>query len=395
MLVTIEASIVGFFIALVLGLIFAVLKGVPLKIVSYPARVITEFFRDTPLLVQLFFLYYVLADYGIILPAFLTGALALGVQYSAYTAEVYRAGIEAVPSGQREAARALDFSPTRTFTHVILPQAVPRIVPALGNYLVSIMKDVPVLSVVTVLEMLNVAKIIGDQTFDYLVPLSMVGGLYLILTLVASAIVRCVDAQPAEDRIAAPMSEPIITFDKVVKRFGSHVVLDELDFTVAPGEKVTIIGPSGSGKSTVLRILMTLEKINGGVIRVGGEPLWHERKNGELVPAGEAHLRKMRKMLGMVFQQFNLFPHMTVLRNITEAPVARARDVQAGGARAGRGAARDWSASPTRRNKFPQPAVGRPAAARRHRARARHAARRSCCSTSRPRRSTPSWSARC
>jgi polar amino acid transport system permease protein len=193
LVVTIEASIAGFFVALALGLVFAVLKDVPLKIVSYPAFVITEFFRDTPLLVQLFFLYYVLPDYGIVLPAFLTGAIALGIQYSAYTAEVYRAGIEAVPRGQSEAAKALDFSSVHTFTHIILPQAVPRIVPALGNYLVSIMKDVPVLSVVTVVEMLNVAEIIGDQTFDYLVPLSMVGGLYLILTLVASAIVRLVD----------------------------------------------------------------------------------------------------------------------------------------------------------------------------------------------------------
>ncbi len=195
LVVTIEASIVGFFIALVIGLIFAVLKDVPLKIISYPAYVITEFFRDTPLLVQLFFLYYVLPDYGIILPAFLTGALALGIQYSAYTAEVYRAGIEAVPKGQHEAAKALDLTASLTFTHIVLPQAVPRVVPAMGNYLVSISKDVPVLSVVTVLEMLNVAKIIGDQTFDYLVPLSMVGGLYLILTIVASAAVRWVDAK--------------------------------------------------------------------------------------------------------------------------------------------------------------------------------------------------------
>lgn len=193
MVVTIEASVAGFVVAALLGLVFAVLKSARSSLISFPAIVITEFCRDTPLLVQLFFLYYVLADYGIILPAFLTGALALGVQYSAYMSEVYRAGIEAVPRGQLEAARALDFSGTRTFTHVILPQAVPRVVPALGNYLVSIMKDVPVLGVVTVLEMLSVARIIGDQTFDYLVPLSMVGGLYLILTLVASGIVRLVD----------------------------------------------------------------------------------------------------------------------------------------------------------------------------------------------------------
>lgn len=193
MIVTLEATVVGFFVAAILGLVFAVLKGVPSKLISYPTILITEFFRDTPLLVQLFFLYYVLANYGIILPAFATGALALGVQYSAYMSEVYRAGLEAVPNGQREAARALSLSPRRTFTHIILPQAVPRVVPALGNYLVSIMKDVPVLSVVTVLEMLNVAKIIGDQTFDYMVPLSMVGGIYLILTLVASSIVRFID----------------------------------------------------------------------------------------------------------------------------------------------------------------------------------------------------------
>ena len=116
------------------------------------------------------------------------------------------------------------------------------------------------------------------------------------------------------------MTEPIIRFDKVVKRYGSLVVINELDFSVAPGEKVTIIGPSGSGKSTVLRILMTLEKIQGGLITVAGEPLWHEQKNGALRPAGDAHLRKMRRTLGMVFQQFNLFPHMTALRNVSEAP---------------------------------------------------------------------------
>ena len=117
------------------------------------------------------------------------------------------------------------------------------------------------------------------------------------------------------------MTEPIIKFDKVVKRFGSVTVLNELDFEVAKGEKVTIIGPSGSGKSTVLRILMTLEEIQDGIVYVGGEPLWHEKRDGSLKPAGEKHLRKMREQLGMVFQQFNLFPHMTVMRNLTEAPV--------------------------------------------------------------------------
>lgn len=193
MSVTIQATVIGFAVALVLGLVWAVLKAAPFRVIAWPATVITEFIRDTPLLVQLFFLYYVLPEYGIVLPAFMTGTLALGIQYSAYTSEVYRAGIEAVAKDQHEAARALNLSAARTFTHIVVPQAVPRIVPAMGNYLVSIMKDVPVLSVVTVLEMLNVAKIVGDRTFNYLVPLSMVGGLYLVMTLVASAGVRLLD----------------------------------------------------------------------------------------------------------------------------------------------------------------------------------------------------------
>lgn len=194
LVVTIQAAVLGFAVALVLGLVWAVLKSAPSRFIAWPAKIITEFIRDTPLLVQLFFLYYVLPDHGIVLPAFLTGALALGIQYSAYTAEVYRAGLEAVGRDQREAARALNLSAARTFSHIIVPQAIPRIIPAMGNYLVSIMKDVPVLSVVTVLEMLNVAKIVGDRTFDYLIPLSMVGLIYLIMTIIASAGVRLVDA---------------------------------------------------------------------------------------------------------------------------------------------------------------------------------------------------------
>lgn len=115
--------------------------------------------------------------------------------------------------------------------------------------------------------------------------------------------------------------EPMIVFDDVSKSFGDLTVLRDLNFEVAPNEKVSIIGPSGSGKTTILRVLMTLVKPNKGVVYVDGEPLWHKEVGGKLVPADEKHLRKVRNKIGMVFQHFNLFPNMTALRNVTEAPV--------------------------------------------------------------------------
>ncbi|WP_232664194.1 ectoine/hydroxyectoine ABC transporter ATP-binding protein EhuA [Pseudonocardia sp. TRM90224] len=112
----------------------------------------------------------------------------------------------------------------------------------------------------------------------------------------------------------------MIVFDGVEKRFGDRTVLSDLNFSVQPGEHVTLIGPSGSGKTTILRLLMCLESIDAGTISVGGSYLSHMEKGGKLVPADERHSRQVRKRIGMVFQQFNLFPNMTVRGNLTEAP---------------------------------------------------------------------------
>jgi polar amino acid transport system ATP-binding protein len=116
-------------------------------------------------------------------------------------------------------------------------------------------------------------------------------------------------------------AEPMVRFKAVSKRYGPLTVLDGLDLDVGRGEKVAIIGPSGSGKTTVLRMLMTLEKIDDGVIYVEGEPLTHMQKDGRLVPADGAHIRRVRSKIGMVFQSFNLFPHMTAMQNCIEAPM--------------------------------------------------------------------------
>jgi polar amino acid transport system ATP-binding protein len=117
------------------------------------------------------------------------------------------------------------------------------------------------------------------------------------------------------------MPEPIIKIDGISKSFGAFKVLDGLSMEVMPKEKLALIGPSGSGKTTILRILMTLETIDDGHIQIDGEQLYHMPRNGKLAPADERHLAKMRQKIGMVFQLFNLFPHKSVLENVTLAPI--------------------------------------------------------------------------
>lgn len=126
----------------------------------------------------------------------------------------------------------------------------------------------------------------------------------------------------AEDRVPVSRNvEPIVKYRGINKYFGDHHVLKDIDFDLYPGERVAIIGPSGSGKTTMARVLMTLEKPDSGTIEVGGRHLWHKEVGGKLIPADEKHLHEVRGDIGMVFQHFNLFPHMTILRNCTEAPI--------------------------------------------------------------------------
>jgi len=192
--VTVQATLVGMVLALVLGLLWAVLRRSARGWISRPVAFGVELIRSTPLLVQVFFLYYALPGFGLSLPPFAAGVLALGLHYSTYTSEVYRAGIDGVPRGQWEAALALNLSPLHTWRSVILPQAVPPVLPALGNYLVAMFKDTPLLAAITVLELLQTAKLIGAETFRYLEPLTLVGLIFLVLSLVSARLVRHLEA---------------------------------------------------------------------------------------------------------------------------------------------------------------------------------------------------------
>lgn len=187
LMVTGQAVFFGMLGALVLGLLWAIMRRSRNPVLSWPAAGLVEFVRSTPLLIQLYFLYYVLPNVGIFMPPMMTGLLGLGLYYSSYTSEVYRAGINGIPRGQWEASRALNLGRYHTYRHVILPQAIPPVIPALGNYLIAMFKDTPLLSAITVLEVLQTAKNIGNEEFRYLEPLTIVGVMYLVLSLICGA----------------------------------------------------------------------------------------------------------------------------------------------------------------------------------------------------------------
>jgi polar amino acid transport system permease protein len=194
---TIEITVLGSVVALLLGLVFAVLRRLHIPVLDQVLWAFIEVVRSTPLLVQVFFLFFVLPQFGVTLSAFVVGVVGLGIHYATYTSEVYRAGIDAIPKGQWEACTALSLPRLRMWTGVILPQAVPRVLPALGNYVISMFKEVPLLLAIGVVEVVNEAREIGSLTFRYTEPYTIAGLLFLLLSYPASMLVRRLERRRA------------------------------------------------------------------------------------------------------------------------------------------------------------------------------------------------------
>lgn len=190
LLVTLLATVLGSLIAFSLGLVFTLLLRSRLWVVRAPVRGLVEFVRSTPLLVQVYFLFFVLPNFGVTLSAITVGVLGLGLHYATYTADVYRAGIDAVPRGQWEAALALNLPRTRVWTGVVLPQAIPRVLPALGNYVISMFKETPLLIGIGVLDLVGEARQVGNLTFRYPEPYTLVGLLFLALSYPSALLIR-------------------------------------------------------------------------------------------------------------------------------------------------------------------------------------------------------------
>ncbi|WP_202080411.1 ectoine/hydroxyectoine ABC transporter permease subunit EhuD [Caldalkalibacillus salinus] len=196
--ITFSATILGFILAAIVGLILALGRRSKQAVIRYPVIGFIEFIRSTPLLVQLFFIFFALPQIpviGLTLEPMVAGVIGLGLHYSTYLSEIYRSGIDSIAKGQWEASTSLNFSRYHTWTKVILPQAIPPVIPMFGNYLIVMFKETPMLMSISVAEMMYVAQTLGSAQWRYIEPITIVGLLFLALSYPSAYLVRRLEAR--------------------------------------------------------------------------------------------------------------------------------------------------------------------------------------------------------
>lgn len=191
---TLAASGIGYAIALVLGLVFALSQRTPHRALTIGVRELVEFIRSTPVVLQIFFVFFVFPQFGVRLSPWTAGMIAIGLHYASYLSEDYRAGLESVPKGQWEASKALNLSMQRTYYKIIIPQALPTSLAGMGNHLIGIFKDTPMLSVIGVAELMHQANAVGSETYRFLEPYTVVGVIFLAISLPTAYLIRQFEA---------------------------------------------------------------------------------------------------------------------------------------------------------------------------------------------------------
>ena len=297
---TLALSLVAFIGGGLVGLLILVMRISKNRLPSNIARTWIELFQGTPLLMQLFLVFFGVALAGIEISPWMAAAIALTLFTSAYLAEIWRGCVEAIPNGQWEASSSLALNPLEQLRYVILPQALRIAVAPTVGFSVQVVKGTAVTSIIGFTELTKTGGMLATPPSNR------------SWSMASSPSATSCSATPCRSVRATWKGDcmPLLRISALHKYYGDHHVLKGIDLSVEEGQVVAIIGRSGSGKSTLLRTLNGLESINDGVIEV----------DGEYLDAARADLRSLRQKVGMVFQQFNLFPHLTVGENVMLAP---------------------------------------------------------------------------
>ncbi len=380
LVVAIQITAVSMALALVLGLLLALMRESRHAVLRVPAAFYTWLMRGTPLLLQLVFLYTALPSAGVSFGPVVTAMIGFTMNEAAFAGEIIRGGIKSVGKSQVVAANSLGMGPVLTLRRVIMPQALRAIVPALGNDAISMLKFTSLASVIAVNELTLRAQTIVATNFDFFPVFLAAGAMYLAATTVmgfgqsalerkfaldrpttpqagfmaraiglprrrpkAGAAAPSPDETPPVAPVSAPPAAPAGVADLIARRsttssddesdgtdfvscrnvhkaYEGRPILTGVDLDVKQGEVVVLMGPSGSGKSTLLRLVNHLEDVDDGEVLVDGRHVGYELKDGALRPVSRLAQARADARIGMVFQHFNLFDHLTVLDNISIAP---------------------------------------------------------------------------
>jgi polar amino acid transport system permease protein len=348
-LTVIELSLLSWAIATALGMLVALGRQSRQPWLRWILGIYVWFFRSLPLLVLLIFVYNapsVIPELRNVLRSpFVSAFVALVLSETAYISEIHRGGILSVAKGQAEAARALGIRNRSVQAHIVVPQAFRVALPALGNELVTIVKLTSLVSSISMAELLLVGQRLYTQNFKVLETLLVVAVFYVLIVTVFDGALKLLERRMDVGRRRQSDTEPttipfearelvrkrprrehdgevVIGAKETTLSYGPKQVLKGVDLDVHSGEVVVVIGPSGSGKTTLIRTLNGLELIDGGEVTYRGEPIGYRHSGtGAYVPASDKVISAQRRQVGMVFQQFNLFPHKTALENVMYAPV--------------------------------------------------------------------------
>lgn len=314
----------------VLGFLVCLGKRSRYKALSKVLNAVTGFLKGVPVLVLLMILYFVIFTKA---DGILVSVIAFSVNFSAYCSYMMKGAIDGISGGQWEAGAALGFSRRKTFSKIIAPQALRSLIPNYTGGVISLLHMSSVVGYVSVMDITYAVALIRTQTYDAFFPLAITAVVYLLLSYGLTAIIGLLgrlllkqknplaginteasvyDVFKAE-KIKQNMGETLIEISGLVKKYPTATPLNNLACKVNRGDVISVIGPSGTGKSTLLRMINRMETPTKGSIRVFGK---------EIGCAKEKQLTSTRMRVGMVFQSFNLFPHLTVIENIMLAPVS-------------------------------------------------------------------------
>ena len=365
-LIALEIAGLALLGGVVLGLALAMMRLSRLAPLRHLAWLYIGFMRGTPIILQIVFLFDALPAAGIKLDSFLTAVIGFTLNEAAFSAEIIRGGIISVDRKQTLAAASLGMSSLLTLRRIILPQAMRVILPGMGNQAINLVKGTSIASVIFVNELTFRSQEIVGQNFKFFTVFAAAGLLYLVMTggialglgqlekrfnpererdgkaprfsprfrrpapaSIAPVPMPCADATTGIARWMGDLQKssgtryngPFVRCDNVHKSYGDREILCGVDLQIKQGEVVVLMGPSGSGKSTLLKLVNHLEQLDGGEIKVEGQYVGYEEHGDTARPIANLAKARATARIGMVFQHFNLFDHLSVLENVMEAPV--------------------------------------------------------------------------